>query len=449
MTSKISSGAERLLSTIDQIMSEYYGFPDNLFAGVAAQPQQLQPRVMALVASLHKLSRSPHPGLGPLGVLHAPAAAARRTITVLYEAGVPDAIGRDLRTWRCMLAPYVVIIGRYCWEIGRWLQQWQQDGLQRMQHYDVSPSIALSRDFHSRVSDLQTELRQIDRVIEVLQKADWLVNASIAKDGAGLDQVQALWDSCCSRGRGTDANTSSSSSSSIAVGNRAFATAALFHKVQALWSNYSSSSTTGANSEASSAGSSSSNSVLGKGGFAAADFVSQWQKWHHAIELPAYGCLDAEFHAVLHVTQRALVQQCLSLALLTEQQLEKVEYGGLRPPTTTSSSSSSSSSGRGSSAGDSNQYPDAVRYKVEEWVAAKQQVSSALHVSNAMHGCLELFDGFAVLGIQLQEAGAALCAKLPLPWLCNNPGCMSVEGASELQLVGGRSCVCGGCKLAR
>jgi hypothetical protein len=90
-----------------------------------------------------------------------------------------------------------------------------------------------------------------------------------------------------------------------------------------------------------------------------------------------------------------------------------------------------------------------VSYKVEDWVAAERQVSRALHVSNAMHGCLGLFDGFAVLGNQLQEAGAALCAKLPLPWLCNNPGCMSVEGASELQLVGGRSCVCGGCKLAR
>jgi hypothetical protein len=317
MRSKISSGAERLLSTIDHIMSEYYGFPDALFAAVAAQPQQLLPRVMALVASLHKLSRGPHPGLGPLGVMHAPAVAARRTITVLYEAGVPDAIDDDLRTWRCMLAPYVVVIGRYCWQIGRGLQQWQQDGLQRMKHCDVNPSITLSRDFHSRGLDLESELRQIDRVIEVLQKADWLVNFSMAKDSAGLDQVQDVWDRCCNRDRGTNAvaNTSTTTSSSSAVGSGGFATAPLFRKVQALRSNCSSSSssTTGANSEASSA--------LGKGGFVAADFVSQWQKWHHAAagqKLPAYGCLDAEFAALLHVTKRALVQQCLSLALLTE-----------------------------------------------------------------------------------------------------------------------------------
>jgi hypothetical protein len=42
-----------------------------------------------------------------------------------------------------------------------------------------------------------------------------------------------------------------------------------------------------------------------------------------------------------------------------------------------------------------------VSYKVEDWVAAERQVSRALHVSNAMHGCLGLFDGFAVLGNQL------------------------------------------------
>jgi hypothetical protein len=78
-----------------------------------------------------------------------------------------------------------------------------------------------------------------------------------------------------------------------------------------------------------------------------------------------------------------------------------------------------------------------------------QQVNKARSARFIMQGCLTRFDGFAVLGGQLQAVGAALCAKLPLPWLCNNPECMSAEGASELQLVGGRSCVCGGCKLAR
>ena len=39
--------------------------------------------------------------------------------------------------------------------------------------------------------------------------------------------------------------------------------------------------------------------------------------------------------------------------------------------------------------------------------------------------------------------------QLPVPWLCNNPGCVDMAGASELQLVGGEGCVCGGCRVAR
>jgi len=50
---------------------------------------------------------------------------------------------------------------------------------------------------------------------------------------------------------------------------------------------------------------------------------------------------------------------------------------------------------------------------------------------------------------QLQEVGTVLCNALPVPWLCNNPGCANMAGASEQQLVGGRSCVCGGCSVAR
>jgi len=50
---------------------------------------------------------------------------------------------------------------------------------------------------------------------------------------------------------------------------------------------------------------------------------------------------------------------------------------------------------------------------------------------------------------QLQEVGTALCNALPVPWLCNNPGCTNMAGASELQLIGGRSCVCWGCRVAR
>ena len=50
---------------------------------------------------------------------------------------------------------------------------------------------------------------------------------------------------------------------------------------------------------------------------------------------------------------------------------------------------------------------------------------------------------------ELQRLGAVLSAKVPVPWMCNNPGCTCMDGVSELQLVGGKACVCGGCGVAR
>jgi hypothetical protein len=49
----------------------------------------------------------------------------------------------------------------------------------------------------------------------------------------------------------------------------------------------------------------------------------------------------------------------------------------------------------------------------------------------------------------VEEKGLLLCNQLPMPWLCNNPHCTNLSGVSELQLVGGKACVCGGCKVAR
>jgi hypothetical protein len=107
-------------------------------------------------------------------------------IPILCDGGVLDAIDGDLRTWRHMLAPYVVIIGRYCWEIGRWLQQWQLDGRQRMQQFDDSPGATSSETTMN--SDMNIELRQVARLIKVLQQTEWLVDVSVAR-GACLDKV--------------------------------------------------------------------------------------------------------------------------------------------------------------------------------------------------------------------------------------------------------------------
>jgi hypothetical protein len=57
-------------------------------------------------------------------------------------------------------------------------------------------------------------------------------------------------------------------------------------------------------------------------------------------------------------------------------------------------------------------------------------------------------DMAAVPGLaqQLVVLGGALCAQLPLPYCCNNPGCVELRGASELQLVGGKGTVCSRCR---
>jgi hypothetical protein len=49
---------------------------------------------------------------------------------------------------------------------------------------------------------------------------------------------------------------------------------------------------------------------------------------------------------------------------------------------------------------------------------------------------------------KLQAAGKVL-ACFAIPHACNNPGCRNVSGPSEAQLVGGRSCICAGCRTAR
>jgi hypothetical protein len=53
------------------------------------------------------------------------------------------------------------------------------------------------------------------------------------------------------------------------------------------------------------------------------------------------------------------------------------------------------------------------------------------------------------VGQQLKSFAAAVCGLSPNRQCCNNPGCGSCSGLSEAALVGGKSCRCGGCKVAR
>jgi hypothetical protein len=49
---------------------------------------------------------------------------------------------------------------------------------------------------------------------------------------------------------------------------------------------------------------------------------------------------------------------------------------------------------------------------------------------------------------QMQAAGSALCS-FAVPCMCNNPSCAHLSGLTDVGLVSGRSCVCGGCHVAR
>jgi hypothetical protein len=48
---------------------------------------------------------------------------------------------------------------------------------------------------------------------------------------------------------------------------------------------------------------------------------------------------------------------------------------------------------------------------------------------------------------QMRLTGQSLC-YMAVPCLCNNPACTNISGPTELSLVSGRSCVCGGCRVA-
>jgi hypothetical protein len=81
-----------------------------------------------------------------------------------------------------------------------------------------------------------------------------------------------------------------------------------------------------------------------------------------------------------------------------------------------------------------------------------QAVLDAISISTDPQQCLDgclAYKGLTDVAEQMQTLAAALCAKLPVPWMCNNPCCWELAGVSELQLVGGKACVCGGCRVAR
>jgi hypothetical protein len=54
-----------------------------------------------------------------------------------------------------------------------------------------------------------------------------------------------------------------------------------------------------------------------------------------------------------------------------------------------------------------------------------------------------------LLAQQLADFAAALSGCFPAKLCCNAPGCSNLAERSELEAVRGKSCICGGCKVAR
>jgi hypothetical protein len=77
---------------------------------------------------------------------------------------------------------------------------------------------------------------------------------------------------------------------------------------------------------------------------------------------------------------------------------------------------------------------------------------AALHTAGTtqqVQQVLATYEPLQQLPDRLLVVAEGLCAALPVPCCCNNPGCANLAGPSEQQLVAGKGCVCGRCRSAR
>jgi hypothetical protein len=79
--------------------------------------------------------------------------------------------------------------------------------------------------------------------------------------------------------------------------------------------------------------------------------------------------------------------------------------------------------------------------------AADGTVGATLHgCSSSSSSTEDLTDLLPGVGARLMACGEALAALRPVPLCCNNPGCVELRGASELQLVAGKGSQCSRCR---
>ncbi|WIA12557.1 hypothetical protein OEZ85_006218 [Tetradesmus obliquus] len=87
-------------------------------------------------------------------------------------------------------------------------------------------------------------------------------------------------------------------------------------------------------------------------------------------------------------------------------------------------------------------------------------VPGAQHKHGTLQGTLQVFGSSAIAALRepseaaelaegMQRIAACVMAQVPHDYACNNPGCGSMDGTGELELVTGKSSVCSGCRAAR
>jgi hypothetical protein len=414
---------------------------------VPANHPELQPGLLGLLVSLQKLSRQQGTGT-QLEVADAAAKYAKSVIDTFSDLGIPSLV--DLRTWRAMIAPWVVIIGLYCCELGRWLQRWHQEQLQALQQ--PNNSISCNR-------------AAADAVLLQFNQFDHAAGAIIGHPE--LQRVSDLWES------GTDSSSSGDdgSSSVPAEGGDSGAPddagASLVDKLQqwqqsvaaggqlqqwqapadtaaagveATVGELASAATAAADVEAPAATAATSQQFAAAPDALLSPQQQQQPQQQQPVRVPAYGRLDEEFSLLSSEVTNEL-EETWHVVRHTRRQLKSCA----KPRSSSSSSDDSCDDGLSSEEDCS----DVKASHSDQYVAAAQRrVTEASSIQSSMQACLE-YEGFTESIEMLQGVGEAICSKVPVPWMCNNPGCTNMAGASELQLVGGKACVCGGCRVAR
>jgi hypothetical protein len=341
-----------------------------------------------------------------------------------------------------MIAPWVVLIGLYCCEVGRWLQPWHREQLQALQQPD-NP-VGFSR------AAAKAALAQYAKFCEELIGYPT------------LKRVESLWET------GTDSsdpdNSSSSSSDddvdasggSSMPGDQDRASGAECVGMWQQWQQLTAAAAAGTEATAATAAASQQAAVAPD----SKQPPQLPQQQQQQQQMPAYGSLEEEF-SLLSSDAMCQWEDTWLLVNLTRKHLKRLkrramlESGDQRPRSSSSSSSEDSniddSSSGESSSGDGEEddsSDDGQCVFGQHLIELQRRLRGANTIQSSMQACLG-YQGFTDLAEPLQEVGEAICAKVPVPWMRNNPGCTCMEGASELQLVGGKACVCGGCRVAR